>query len=1723
MRTPGVPASILSVVVQARGIAKTNAELLGTQRNLERARKAAKWAAVGIAASLLYAGKVAIDFEAAFADVEKTVDASAKGYARLERGIRDMSKEIPTGADELARLAGVAGQLGIKERSILKFTRVVADLGETTNLQGEAAATTLARIANIMGTSERDYGRLGSTIVELGNNLATTEAEITEMALRLAKTGKQIGLSESDVLAFAGALSSVGIEAQAGGSSFARAFIEMAQAIDTGGGKLQLFAETAGMSVGQFKTQFERDAALAMVAFTEGLGRINKEGGSVFQTLDKLGLSEIRVRDALLGAAGSGDLFREALKRGNAEWGRNTALTIEANKRYRTTEARLEIMKNKALDWARGLGQELLPALNEMMDVLDDPSLDAEEKFKRIADVGIKAISDGLEQAANVAADAGPEIVASLASGMARAWSDMNPLAKLFTVGVLIRAVGGKGAILRAGGAVGALFGAGVSAGAAAGVAGGAGGGAAGGAAAGGAAGVLAKLKAARWARIGGLAVGALIGDQLIRGLGDKLDEGSDDLRTRLEGLAGAGAFDFDPLGILGGKGDVAERSMAKNLIAQLDEMESKRVKLSAATERSLRAQAAELDLTKEQRRQLDHVFKLTSVGRRLGVKVDLGVDPEKLRQLEIAFGGLRGGVFTSMEDIQKVVKRNMGIVRSELGGKSAEGRKLLAQNFRAAAEAIRQAIDSGAIPKTKQGLAKIESLIRSAKLVSGQDPLGIAKGFADSWEKAEGINSRMVREMIADLGKMPKPARQKAVDAMLAYARGLVQAGKIPLDDFRDFRSKLLSEFDGLRAQGGKKADALAERLSESFGTLNTNVGSALEGVIGNTRSALAALGVKGAIKGFALKNPDFVYSTKPSKNLAEQSKQDGGFIVPGTGSGDTFRTALAPGWFIMNREATSAYGFNRGGKVPVALEPGERAFPPHEVRAMGGAGTLERMNREVPRFQKGGEIGKPQLSGPAGPLLDGGRAAIDQVHKAAVEYVAKHRPKGSPGGAAFGPKGVGSYKGVPMANWVIESLMYAASKGASPQPTSGYRSHAYNVAQGRNYKSEHEGTQYPYGAVDFGGYTSGYAAKMSVVNATRDFKYPLLAPIGFEDDGHASGTGHQLGGVVRALQALAEGGWVKTGYTTYSGSGGGAGGNLQSGAGFAELGSATSTGALSEPGHLAAALGRGTLPMDFPIDLKIGSIGKVGRLYKRDRGYGDGNSHYSVDIHDKAFGLVGLSGHNKGDAWVRPAGGAGGEATEAMKKQAEGKARKANYEAKLRNLRQRVADSKSVPAKQSALWRLMSMWGRVGIFDKGERAHILDRVQAAAAQGKPEGTVKVLSHLASYARKTGEVTGQDPDNWHSLTDAIEKARERGQTQRERTVKRHAAARQRKIARIAARGNFPALAKMLERQEGAYNVANQSAEKLVALEPEEVTDAYVGQERGAWGSVLEQLGGWRDKTVGARDFAEHKKMAWQAEIDSIRAFNVPGIKQFMRYFHKHKWRIAPLREAISNANTFVEDRHSELGDLQGFGGPQGKIGPVGEGTPWWLTLGGPGARIFDTQNTIRELALKVGKGDTDTGPSETDRERADLLEKLLRERNLADAVTGRQGAVMKQWDQMRQGFGFAGMFEHGGMIPAGMWGVAGEKGRPEIVAGPATVFSNDQSREMFGGGDGGSGDIEVSLTIKGDVVPAEGVDPSEVAEILVRNPRTREVLRRAVLGGQGTGVRTPGDRGRRW
>lgn len=359
--------------------------------------------------------KSAIDFESAFAGVRKTVDASEEEFATLEQGIRDMAKEIPAAATEIAGVAEAAGQLGIQTEAILGFTRTMTDLGVATNLTAEEAATNLARFANIVQMPQTEFDKLGSTIVALGNNLATTEAEIVEMAMRLAGAGAQVGLTEAEIMALSGALSSVGIRAEAGGSAFsklmmqmqlaseigpraneiiaqtgrslrdleilsnedAKAFKEVAASIGLTGTELkdymtaardlEQFATVTGQSAEEFSEAFKEDAVATIGAFIEGLSTAEERGVSAIAVLEEMGITEIRLRDSLLRAAGAQEVFANAVVIGTQAWDENIALTKEAEQRYATTESQLQMMKNSLTDVAITFGEILLPAITSVV------------------------------------------------------------------------------------------------------------------------------------------------------------------------------------------------------------------------------------------------------------------------------------------------------------------------------------------------------------------------------------------------------------------------------------------------------------------------------------------------------------------------------------------------------------------------------------------------------------------------------------------------------------------------------------------------------------------------------------------------------------------------------------------------------------------------------------------------------------------------------------------------------------------------------------------------------------------------------------------------------------------------------------------------------------------------------------------------------------------------------------------------------------------------------------------------------------------------------------------------------------------------------------------------------------------------------------------------------------------------------------------------------------
>ncbi len=346
--------------------------------------------------------QASMDFESAITGVAKTTDLTDEELAAMSDSIKALSTEIPATTEEIAAVAEAAGQLGIQKDALLDFTEIMTMLGTATNMTADEAATALARFANITGMATDNYGRLGSVIVDLGNNFATTESEIVAMGTRLASAGKLAGLTEPEIMALAAAMSSVGIEAEAGGTAMTQTLNAIEKAVAKGGDDLAEFARIAGMSSEEFSSAWKNDAMSALTSFIGGLGKLDEQGESTVLVLEDLGLTGIRQSNMLKALGLAADQMTGAVNTANTAWQQNTALTNEANKRYATAQSRLTMMQNAYNNLKVAIGDTYTPALSEAYGV-GTKVLNEITKFVQ-ANPGVVAAITGLSTALGAAA-----------------------------------------------------------------------------------------------------------------------------------------------------------------------------------------------------------------------------------------------------------------------------------------------------------------------------------------------------------------------------------------------------------------------------------------------------------------------------------------------------------------------------------------------------------------------------------------------------------------------------------------------------------------------------------------------------------------------------------------------------------------------------------------------------------------------------------------------------------------------------------------------------------------------------------------------------------------------------------------------------------------------------------------------------------------------------------------------------------------------------------------------------------------------------------------------------------------------------------------------------------------------------------------------------------------------------------------------------------------------
>ena len=380
---------------------------------------------------------------------------------------------------------------------------------------------------------------------------------------------------------------------------------------------------------------------------------------------------------------------RRILKELTVEFGGSAAAQATGAEKLRVAFDNLFEAFGKAFGPTLEKGFERLAGgLQKVGDIISNPRLTNAEKFGRVMDMIVRQIEKALPKVA----DAGVKVAGALATGFARAWINMNPLAKLFTLGVLLRVIGGRGAILAAGGAIGKMFGAAFGTGAAAAV------------------GPGAKNAGAK----GGT---AFLGG--FRGILGKL------------GVAGLVAALFGP--------EVYKRIQDAGTHA-----DAAGVEFEFAAERMKKLQKAGNmgGLVKAARDAQYTAKQIGAAGAPLKALADrmefVGDASKRLRE---RLERMRNEGARSVKELANRVQYNTGVIAQVMDKNSQRGKEAMGRNFAAAAQNVRLMMKAGTV-SVKQGTKLIEQYMVKALQTMGfskKEALMVRKGQDPYTGKATG------------------------------------------------------------------------------------------------------------------------------------------------------------------------------------------------------------------------------------------------------------------------------------------------------------------------------------------------------------------------------------------------------------------------------------------------------------------------------------------------------------------------------------------------------------------------------------------------------------------------------------------------------------------------------------------------------------------------------------------------------------------------------------------------------------------------------------------------------------------------------------------------------------------------------------------------------------------------------------------------------------------------
>ena len=310
--------------------------------------------------------KLAIDDEAAFANVKKYVDDTDENLTTLKNSMRGLSTSLGKSFGDIAQIAVGGGKINLKGDELVVYTKMLA----TGSVAFEMSADALSRAANNMKVGfKMDNLELLNDFFDrvnlLDNKVNNANAdEIFEATALTAANASLIGLSATDAAAISSTMLSTGKATSVVGTSLNALYSTLSMA-DKKGKAFQEALASIGMDAGYLKAALAKDAAGAITTFLEAISKADKDkqAGLLYDLVGG------NFNDEIAGLVTNIDALKENMRlaRSNEAIG---SMQKELQTKLDTTKSGIERLTQAWRNLGSNLGETFLPLANLLASAL---------------------------------------------------------------------------------------------------------------------------------------------------------------------------------------------------------------------------------------------------------------------------------------------------------------------------------------------------------------------------------------------------------------------------------------------------------------------------------------------------------------------------------------------------------------------------------------------------------------------------------------------------------------------------------------------------------------------------------------------------------------------------------------------------------------------------------------------------------------------------------------------------------------------------------------------------------------------------------------------------------------------------------------------------------------------------------------------------------------------------------------------------------------------------------------------------------------------------------------------------------------------------------------------------------------------------------------------------------------------------------------------------------